>query len=270
MPTSALAISHPPLCVRRNALGRAAVRRPHVRQKARRILHALLLLSAAAAVGGCNVSSRNDDLTVSSIPTDYRLRHPIVVREADRKMEVFIGGRRGTLTPSQRTEVVAFADIWRREATAGIIIEVPAGSPNARAANESVRDIRAVLASVGVPQAAVATRSYRQGDPSELATVRLIYPRMVARAGPCGQWPEDLGTSSGIEHTLNNPYFNLGCAYQRNMAAMVDNPADLVQPRGEGPGLASRRSGALEKYRKGEPTATNYPDAKATISDVGK
>jgi pilus assembly protein CpaD len=62
----------------------------------------------------------------------------------------------------------------------------------------------------------------------------------------------------------------LGCASQRNLAAMVDNPADLVQPRAETPPYTARRSIVLDRYRQGQGTATTYPDSKATISDVGK
>jgi pilus assembly protein CpaD len=52
---------------------------------------------------------------------------------------------------------------------------------------------------------------------------------------------------------------------------MVENPADLVQPRGEVPAYASRRSTVLEKYRKGENPATVYPtDKDGKLSDVGK
>ena len=66
-------------------------------------------------------------------------------------------------------------------------------------------------------------------------------------------------------------YYNFGCAYQRNMAAMIDNPSDLVQPRTETPGYWARRGEAFEKYRKGNSTATTYPEAdKAKLSDVGK
>ena len=252
------------------ALPRPLARRRSVRHKACRIMQALLLLSATTAVGGCNVSSRDDDLTVSSIPTDYRLRHPIAVREADRKLELLVGTRRGSLTPAQRGEVAAFADSWRREATAGIIVEVPAGTANARAAAGIARDIRTTLASVGVPAPALATRSYYPPDPTVLATVRLVYPRMAASAGPCGLWPQDLGPAAGVEHTLNNPYFNLGCASQRNLAAMVANPADLVQPRAEGPTYAARRSTVIDKYRQGQSSATTYPESKGSISDIGK
>ena len=52
---------------------------------------------------------------------------------------------------------------------------------------------------------------------------------------------------------------------------MVENPADLVQPRGETPAYTARRTIVLDKYRKGESTATVYPDENAgKISDVGK
>jgi pilus assembly protein CpaD len=52
---------------------------------------------------------------------------------------------------------------------------------------------------------------------------------------------------------------------------MVDNPADLVQPRAETPAYQARRNIAFEKYRKGEPTTTTYPEsAKAKLSDLGK
>ena len=91
-------------------------------------------------------------------------------------------------------------------------------------------------------------------------------------AGPCGLWPEDLGPSiKNKSYFENKSYYNFGCAYQRNMAAMVDNPSDLVQPRPETPAYTTRRTTAFEKYRKGTPTTTIYPEAdKAKLSDTGK
>ncbi|MFX7071671.1 CpaD family pilus assembly lipoprotein, partial [Acinetobacter baumannii] len=69
----------------------------------------------------------------------------------------------------------------------------------------------------------------------------------------------------------NRPYHNFGCATQRNLAAMVDNPADLEQPRPESPAYTLRRTMSFERYRKGDTTATNYPESdKAKLSDTGK
>ena len=107
---------------------------------------------------------------------------------------------------------------------------------------------------------------------ASFATIRLNYPKIAAVAGPCGLWPEDLGPSiKNKSYFENKPYYNFGCAYQRNMAAMVDNPSDLVQPRSETPAYTARRTDAFEKYRKGTTTATTYPEAdKAKLSDTGK
>jgi pilus assembly protein CpaD len=91
-------------------------------------------------------------------------------------------------------------------------------------------------------------------------------------AGPCGLWPEDLGPSiKDKSYFENKSYYNFGCAYQRNMAAMIDNPADLVQPRSETPAYTMRRTEGFEKYRQGTTTATAYPESdKAKLSETGK
>ena len=51
----------------------------------------------------------------------------------------------------------------------------------------------------------------------------------------------------------------------------VDNPADLEQPRPETPAYTPRRDIPFDRYRKGNPTTTVYPEAeKAKLSDTGK
>ena len=239
---------------------------------ARRIVaagvRALVLATAAAALAGC-YAARESQLDL--IPNDYRQRHPIVLKEAPRTVELLIGNRRGNLTGTQRADVLAFAHAWRREATGGVLIDVPTGTPNERSAAAALQEVRSILAGAGVPPEAVALRPNRASDPRKLATMRLHYPKVLAEAGPCGLWPYDLGPAIDREHFENREYYNLGCAYQRNLAAMVDSPTDLVQPRGEVPSYTARRTTVLEKYRKGESTATTYPDAgKGKISDLGQ
>lgn len=235
-----------------------------------RTTSALPLLLLAAMLGACTHTS--DEITTSSVPSDYRQRHPIVVQEADKSIEVFVGTGRGGLTAPQRTDVTAYAQTWMQEGTGPLVIEVPASTPNARAAQQSLHDIQAIVSSVGLPARGVTVRRYTPADPRQFATIKLSYPRVTADAGPCGLWPENLGpTLKNDIYQNNRPYWNLGCATQRNMAAMVANPADLVQPRPESPSYTRRRSDVLGKYAKGEATATKYPDAdKGKISDVGK
>ncbi len=221
----------------------------------------------AAMLAGCYTVRDPAD----PVPNDYRERHPITLQEGHRTVEIFVGSSRGGLTPAQRADVLAFAHVWKREASGGVVIDMPSGTPNERAAADSLHEIESILAAVGVPSQGIVVRPYRPVSPSRLATIRLTYPRITAEAGPCGLWPQDLGPYDVTQDASNKQYWNFGCATQRNLAAMVDNPADLVQPRGEVPAYEGRRTLVLEKYRKGENTATNYPNAgQGKISNVGQ
>jgi len=227
------------------------------------------LVGLALALGAC---THTDDALTASVPDDYRLRHPIVVQEADRSVVIFIGHARGGLSASQRADVMGLAQTWLAEGTGAITADVPVDTPNAKAAADSFREIQAMLSAAGVPPRGIVVHQYHPEDPRQMAAIRLNYPKISAVAGPCGLWPEDLGSSiKNKSYFENKSYYNFGCAYQRNMAAMVDNPSDLVQPRSETPPYTTRRSEAFEKYRKGAPTATVYPEGeKAKLSDTGK
>ena len=241
---------------------------PLDRKRAFRLAAALVGL--AATLSAC--THTGDVATTASIPDDYRKRHPIAVEEADHAIVVFVGRGRGGLSASQRTDVMGLAQSWVEDATGTITADVPVGTPNARAAADSFREIQALLSAAGVPPRGLVVRNFHPQDPRQMAAIRLSYPKLAAVAGPCGMWPEDLGPSiKNKSYFENKQYYNFGCAFQRNMAAMIDNPADLVQPRPETPAYTIRRSEAFEKYRKGTPTTTSYPEAdKAKLSDTGK
>jgi pilus assembly protein CpaD len=222
---------------------------------------------AGGWLAGCKTTETADTI---AYPYDYKQRHPITLHEGTRTVELFVGRRRSGLTPNQRHNVDAFAQSWHRDAAGGIEIRVPSGAGNDRAAAETVSEIQGILVAAGVPQGGIAVRP-RPADPAQLTPIVLAYPRIAATAGPCGRWPNDIGPGAGIEYDTNVPYWNLGCSMQRNLAAMVDDPSDLVQPRGEAAAYTARRSVVLDKYRKGEDTTTQYRDTdKAKISDVGK
>jgi pilus assembly protein CpaD len=228
------------------------------------------LVGFAVALGAC--THTEEVVATASVPDDYRLRHPIAIQEADRSIVIFVGQARSGLSAEQRADVMGLAQAWLLEGTGAIIADVPVATPNARAAAEAFREARALLSAAGVPSRGIIVRHYHPDNPRLLATVRLNYPKISAVAGPCGLWPEDLGPSIKDKgYYENKPYYNFGCANQRNMAAMVDNPSDLVQPRPETPAYTVRRTEGFEKYRKGVATSTTYPEAdKAKLSDTGK
>lgn len=229
--------------------------------------HAAAGAALAILLAGCQTNR----VVEPGFPQAYAERHPIAITEGDAAHEILIGSGRARLTPVQRAELTAFAGTWRRRATGGVIIQVPSGTINEAAARAAVAEVRSVMTAAGIPSAGIAVQTYRSEAYNSLAPLRVVYPTIKADAGPCGLWPDDLGVQDGFHEMQNRPYWNFGCASQKALAAMVDNPADLIQPRSEQPASAARRRTVMEKYVQGKPTKTEVSsDEDNKISTVGK
>ena len=105
----------------------------------------LLIAGFAAALAGCNTTVTAQD-TTSSVPAAYRDRHPIALKEGKKSLTLFVGAGRGGLSPTQRAEVLAFAQNWKRDATGGVTIDRPVGGVNERAADDTLKETLSVLA----------------------------------------------------------------------------------------------------------------------------
>jgi pilus assembly protein CpaD len=224
-------------------------------------LRAALVFGFGALLGACQT-----DMQGPTVPFDYRMRHPITITEAPHTLQLLIGANRGTLTAQQRADTLQFAQTWKDEATGGVFIDLPTGTVNERSSAAAAHEIQSILAATGVPPSSIMVRTYPT-TANALATVKVVYPRLTAMAGPCGIWPENIGPGYTRDYFENQPHWNFGCSTQHNLAAMVANPADLMQPRPETPSDSARRTQALTKYRQGESTATQYPNSETKISD---
>jgi pilus assembly protein CpaD len=220
------------------------------------VLRAAIVAGYGILVCGCQ-TNQQQIAGVPNVPFDYRQRHPITITEAERTLQIFIGANRASLTPAQRAEVLAFAQTWKTEATGGVLLDLPAGTVNEQASVGAMHEIQSILAASGVPPNSIMVRTYQAG-PRSFATVRITYPKVTAQAGPCGLWPKNIGPSENAEYFENKQYWNFGCSAQHNLAAMIDNPADLVQPRAEGPVYPMRRTTIMEAYRLGHDPGAIY------------
>jgi pilus assembly protein CpaD len=239
------------------------------RSSAALALRAAIVTGLGVFVCACQ-TDQSQIAAAPNVPYDYRMRHPITITEAEHTLQLLIGTNRSALTAAQRAELLAFAQTWKAEATGGVLIDLPTGTVNEQSAAGALREIQSILAATGVPPATMMVRTY-PASRNALAAVKITYPKLTAQAGPCGIWPEDIGPGFNRDYFENQPPWNFGCATQRNLAAMVANPSDLVQPQPEAPPYNERRTAVMQKYKQGQSTGTEYPNTNAgKITDFGQ
>ena len=236
---------------------------PPALRAACRLLAAPLVLAGCYTTQRAVAGARSRPTTASAIRSRSRKR--------PRTVELFIGINRGGLDAGAarrrarlRAELAARSDRRHHHRLAG-------RQRNERAAADALREVRSILAAAGVPPQGVVVRTYRPADPHSwqrsASTIRR-WPRSRPLRPVAARPRADLRPRAQREPA---EYCNLGCARQRNLAAMVDNPADLVQPRGETPaytGAAPRCWTSTARAKARPPPPISRPRGK--ISDLGK
>jgi pilus assembly protein CpaD len=209
------------------------------------------MLVLASLLSACG-TARPDRQTTSSIPDDYRTRHPITVAEVEHNLDVPIGSDEHGLTAGTRDLIKGFAQDYAAVSKSTVRVAIPMNAANSAAANGVRNQVRKVLMDAGVPSARIVLTNYNSPAADVSAPVRLTYVAVTAITDECGQWPTDL--TSGPSIIENKNYENFGCASQQNLAAQIANPDDLVGPRGMSPIDATNRATVITTYRDAEPT----------------
>ncbi|MCF3642844.1 CpaD family pilus assembly lipoprotein [Rhizobium sp. TRM95111] len=208
-----------------------------------RLAAAAALAALIAIASGC---ASRDATTTGALPDDYRTRHPIVVGEQEKTLDIPIATAATELTRGQGEVIAGFAQSYDSDSSGAFRILTPAGARNSTATIAATRDIRKLLTRLGVPAKKIVVQSYQAPDYNEAAPIRLSYFAIVAKTTTCGQWPEDL-----VVNTYENKnYYNFGCAMQSNLAAQIADPNDLLGPRRMTPADATQRGIAIERYRE--------------------
>jgi pilus assembly protein CpaD len=234
-------------------------------KRSQRGLRAMAVATAAcvvaAGVAGCRSGDEGSRVAGWSL-TDPSQRHPIMVSQQPSTVSIRVQRGNYGLTPQQRAQVISFVEKYRTvdAGNSKLVIEAPSGAANEVAAMQAVAEIRSLMSDVGFGAASIAVEAYHASG-EQTPAIRISYLRFVAEGPQCGRWPTNLAET---ESNLNYP--NLGCAQQRNLAAMVANPADLIGPRTMTPAARERRDVQWDKYIKGDSTvSTKQDDEKAKV-----
>lgn len=217
---------------------------------------------ALAALASPACSLRHTAQVTGALPSpDVRERHPIVITEAPRSLELFPGPG-GQLDARQAGDLAAFAADYQANGRSVIIAETD-GHGGARA----LASARAYLARHGVPAGAIQARPGHGGHLGGGAPLTLSFAKLAARVPhECGHWPEDLGMSNARFSATNQSYWNFGCASRANLAAQVADPLDFVRARPEGRIDTIKRMNAIDKIRQGQDPSTAYRTEASQIN----
>lgn len=222
----------------------------------RGLLKVIPVVLAAFSLAGCEHTESGAQVAGWTL-IDPTQRHPIMVSQQPAQMTLHVARGSQGLTPAQRADVVDFTSRYRAgdAGNSRLVISAPSASPNEVAAMRVVDDVRALLVDGGFSETSIAVEAYSDESSTE-PPVRLSYLRYVAEGPDCGHdWSENLA-----ESRKNIAYANFGCANQRNLAAMVSNPADLLGPRTMDSRYSDRRNEVYQNYTKGKPTGSERTD----------
>jgi pilus assembly protein CpaD len=214
------------------------------------------------ALGACaSVPAPPADMRPTPTTADL---HRIQVTESAERLEVPVSAGDSALSPADRAQLHAFAGGYLRYGHGALVLSTPSGGTNADAASVLANETRRALVDAGVSYAAVAGSTYDASGRAD-APIILRFARYEAHAPDCAPlWEQDLAHQSN-----NQPWESFGCATQANLAALVEDPADLLRPRAEDPRDSGRRDTVMEAYRAGESTATERTsDERVVISNA--
>jgi pilus assembly protein CpaD len=224
---------------------------PAVARRDRLPLALLAPVALLLALAACKPVDSNS--VTGGVPDDYRVNHPISVEESVDTMDVPVGMNSQHLTAGMRANVQGFGLKFLNSRSALIAIVVPHGSANARVAGWLANEIQDALIGAGVSPKSIEIRSYKANRSEQTAPIRLAYARIAAKTAACGPWTDSMMMSKS-----NTNYAAYGCASQQNLAAMVDNPLDLLYPRAPTASYAARRQKVLDSYGQGAATKGDY------------
>jgi pilus assembly protein CpaD len=186
---------------------------------------------------------------------DSRARFPVSVEPRMMTLRLPYEGPQ-SLDRNTDAQLRRFAAEYLDHGSGALAVSAPRRFGNAPA------DVARRLTELGVPEDRIM--SGNQDEPGVAGGIKLTYIRYVAQTPECGNW------STNLARTYDNTRApNFGCTTQKNIAAMVADPRDLVSPQTVSSTDAQRRIEVLAKYRKGEPTvAQKTQEQSGAVSQV--
>lgn len=196
--------------------------------------------------------------TVSTGPTVFN--NKIQVAESIERLELYTRPDGLELSSRDQLAVSQFLQSYRQSGNGPIYMNIPSSTASGLGVQQAKALLHQNLAGLGLGSSALQTGQYQSvyGSP---APVVVSYRTLKTVPTDCRQLGDAMDTYS------NQPYDSFGCFHTANLAAMIGDPRQFLEPYDMTIPDSQRRQTVYDKYIQGENTASDQPSRQQVAVD---
>ncbi len=222
-----------------------------VQQSSKRKLSILLSLMGTVLITACS--------TAQPTPPLSKAHYPVEVAESIERLELYTRPNGLELSARDSDAVAIFVNNYRRFGNGPLYINVPSHAAQGLGAQQAQSLIARLLG--GVAANTSIARGQYAARPNAPAPVVVSYRHLKTLPRDCGFLGDLTMTGS------NNADYSYGCTQSANLAAMIQDPRQLIEPLPFDRPNIERRIDIYDKYIQGQDTSSEQPARQAVSAD---
>ncbi len=180
------------------------------------------------------------------------MRNPITIAESIERLELYTRPDGLELSARDKLAVAQFLDGYRDNGSGPLFINRPSAQAGSAGTQQAEAVIRGLMRNGGLNPASLQGGEY-QSSPNAPAPVVVSYRILKAIPDNCRK------STSVTQPFTNKAPENFGCFQSANIAAMIGDPRQLLEPYALGASDAQRRQVVYDRYIQGELTGAQFP-----------
>lgn len=185
------------------------------------------------------------------------------IAETVERLELYARPEGLTLSARDETAVAQFLQAYGRFGDGPLYVNMPSSQGATGGAHQTQRLIKRIMTDIGLSGAPMQSGQY-QSAMGQPAPVVVSYRRLKTV-------PQDCRFAGNMMNTYaNQPYGSFGCSHHANLAAMIEDPRQLLEPYQMTPPDMKRRMQVYDKYIIGENPASAQPERQDISAGSGE
>ena len=203
-------------------------------------------VAIACLMSGCTTSQYAPTMGPAS------MRNPIQVAESIERLELYTRYDGLELSARDELAVAQFLDGYRQNGTGPLFINRPSAQAGQAGTEQAEVVLRSLMREGGLNPSSLQGGQY-QSHPNAPAPVVVSYRVLKAIPANCRN------ETSVTDSFSNQAMPGFGCFQAANLAAMISDPRQLLEPYTFGSPDALRRQVIYDKFIQGEQTSARFP-----------